>query len=106
LAGSSATFAQNAVGAVPQVVRLAPQLAPHTPPEHTWPAAHLVAQSPQWALSVWRWTHAPPHTESPALHEGAHAPAAHALPGGHAVAQSPQCELSSIRSAHTPPQAR
>ena len=34
-AGSLATLAQNALGAVPQVRSGDAQVAPHTPPEHT-----------------------------------------------------------------------
>ena len=50
--GSFTRLAQYVAGAVPQVVSGDAQVVPHTPPEHTWPAGHVVPQVPQLALSL------------------------------------------------------
>ena len=59
LVGSTAVFAQNEVGADPQVVSGAAHVVPHTPPEQTCPAGHDVPHPPQLALSVWVFTSQP-----------------------------------------------
>ena len=50
--GSMEVRVQNAVTPVPHVARPAPQVVPHAPAEHTWPAEHAMPQLPQLVLSV------------------------------------------------------
>ena len=57
--GSIAVSAQKRDAPAPQVVAGSPQLAPHTPPEHTWPAAQAVPHAPQWASLLCVSTQAP-----------------------------------------------
>lgn len=50
--GSTVVSAQKAAPAAPQVASGAAHVAPHAPPEQTWPAAQAVPQLPQCAPSV------------------------------------------------------
>src|SRR5438094_83924 len=74
--------------APPQLVRPVPHAAPHTPTEHTWPAAHLVVQEPQCAASLVVSKHSPPQLVVPAAHE--QEPAVQVLPPVHDNPHPPQ----------------
>ena len=111
LVGSMAALAQNAVPAVPQVASGAAQVAPHTPAEHTWPAAQPTPQAPQWALLVRVSTSQPllatwSQSAKPASQVAtAHAPAAHAdvaWASRHARPQPPQCAALDVVSSSQP----
>jgi hypothetical protein len=52
LEGSTAVLAQKVDAPDPQVRRGEAQVVPHTPPEHTWPAAQAIPHAPQLALSL------------------------------------------------------
>jgi hypothetical protein len=114
LVGSMAVLAQKAIGAVPQVASGAAQVAPQTPPEQTWPAAHPVPQRPQLALSVRVSTSQPLlATWSQSAKPGsqaatAHSPAPHddlAWASRHARPQPPQCAALDAVSVSQPLEA-
>jgi hypothetical protein len=68
------------------------------PPEHIWPALHVLPQVPQFVLSVWVLAQygAPPsgvHVVS-APHVRLHCPPVHIFPGSHVLPQVPQFVLS------------
>ena len=99
LAGSTVVLAQNVAGVVPQVRSGAAQVAPQTPPEHTWPAAQALPQAPQLALSLRMSTSQPlaglrSQSRKPVAQAAtAHTPTAHravALGSAHTRPQAPQ----------------
>jgi hypothetical protein len=53
------------------------------------PVAHVVVQSPQWSLLIFRLKHMPEHISSPPGH--AHMLLLQVWPLGHALVQLPQC---------------
>ena len=102
-AGSMEVLAQNDRPPAVHSTRGEAQVAEHAPREHAEPAGQTAPHAPQWALSVWRLTHAVEHWVSPAPQETAHTPAAQAVPGAQAVPQAPQWALLVRRSTHAPP---
>ena len=95
--GLRPVLAQNASAAVPHVVKGEAQVAPHAPPEQTWPAAQRVPQRPQLVLSV-RVSASQPLAGAPSQSAK---PAAQA-----AMAQAPAAQLAvALGSAHVRPHA-
>ncbi len=106
--GSALVFTQSPA----QLVAPAPQVAEHTPREHTCPDAHAPPQRPQLALSVPVFTSQPlagfmSQSAKPALQAPiAQVPAAHvaaALAKRHATPQPPQFEASAARTFTSQP---
>jgi len=115
LEGLIAALAQYAVAPAPQVMRGAAQVAPHAPPEHTWPAAQALPQAPQLALSV-RVSTSQPLAGLPSQSAKPEAQAATvqaptvqvavALGRAHILPQAPQWRALAVRSASQPLEAR
>jgi hypothetical protein len=87
--------------AVGQAVWPAEQSGTHFPAEHSWPAAHLVAQAPQLLGSVWKLVQKAvvPLPQALGVAVGqAQALPEHCSPSGHLVPQAPQL-LASVVSA-------
>jgi hypothetical protein len=76
-----------------------------TPAVHISPAAHFVAQSPQWPLSVDVSTQPPPHDVRPVLHASWQRPPTHeTVPfatDAHTARHCPQFDPSVARSTQT-----
>lgn len=87
--------------APPHIASGSVHCAAHAARSQTSVAAQAVPQAPQFALSVARFTHVPPHDTCPDGHS--HAPAAHAVPPEHLTPHAPQLALSPVVSTHAPP---
>lgn len=82
--------------------RVVPDGHTHAPVTHRAPPVHAAPQVPQFAASVWRFTHAPLQFVVPVPQVEAHAPLVHTLNAPHAVPQVPQFALSVCVFTHTP----
>jgi hypothetical protein len=75
----------------------------HVPPAQPVPLAHLVAQLPQWSLSLFGSMHAPPQASRPGRHPDEQAFAEHTREPVHLFPQSPQLFGSVLVAMHPPP---
>ena len=66
--------------------------------------AHTLPHAPQLAVSVERFTHAPPQFVVPVGHVATHVLLTHAWPAAHAWPHAPQLTVSVERFTHAPPQ--
>jgi hypothetical protein len=76
----------------------------HAPATHFALLPHVVAQLPQWALSVWRLTQAPEQLVSPDGQLVAQVPEEQTWPEAQTVLQDPQWALSVWRLTQVPEQ--
>jgi len=76
----------------------------HEPPVQICPCPHALPQLPQFAASVWRFTHAASQAVSGAAQPvPEHVPAAHVCPWPQAVPHPPQFASSVCTFTQTPP---
>ncbi len=105
LARSLVRLAQARSAPVPHSVSVVAQRSAQAPALHTSPAAQLIPQAPQLALSVARVTQRSLHTFCPAGQLVWHTPAAQICPAAQAVPHMPQLARSLWRSRHEPEQS-
>jgi hypothetical protein len=95
--------------APPHSMRGKTQAKSHSPAAQTGVALlgamHTVAQSPQWAVLVFRSTQEPPQSVVVPGHVPPQLPPAHTSWAPQTVGQLPQCALSDFKSTQTPPQS-